>query len=126
MAVCAVMASGCTMGEGDVFTIYADGGGCWTDKDCPRVECHRAPSCLSGRCRVLAQPKPTTCSIGICNEDAVCMPCEADAECEAVNGNDCYTLVCDADGKCAGRQLPAGVPCNINAGTCSDSAHCIP
>lgn len=118
--------SGCSLGESDVFTIYPDGGGeCWVDEDCPRVDCYEAPSCTDGMCRVLAQPRPTICSIGVCTEDAVCVPCAADADCERVNQNECYALVCGNEGICLAEKLPKDSPCLQSVGRCNDGATCI-
>ena len=128
VAVMAWAVSGCTMGESDVFTIYPDGGGeCWVDEDCPRVECHRAPTCNAGICRTLAQEKPTMCSLGVCTGDAVCVPCEADAVCEAVNTNECYSLACGENGKCFAIPLAEGSRCNFTPDSvCTAGNNCSP
>lgn len=128
--MCAVMVSigGCSMGESDVFTIYADGGGeCWENTDCPDLECHTAPTCIAGVCRALKRERQTVCSIGVCNADWICVPCVNNADCDAANENECYALTCGNDGLCQSRKLPSGSPClQTENGTCNTGAVCVP
>lgn len=127
--VAVAMVGGCYIDD-DAYGCFdpepLDPGQCWVDTDCPQVECHAQPSCLSGQCHLLAQPKPTICSFGVCTEDAMCVPCVADADCERVNENECYSLSCGSDGLCKSRAMQAGEACNITAGAvCGTGANCL-
>lgn len=127
LSTLALSLGGCLMEREDVFTTDPDDPieQCWEDKDCPWIDCHGQPSCLSGRCRVLKQEKPTMCSFGVCTADAVCVQCGVDADCERVNQNECATLSCGSDGQCVAHKLAEEAPCLQSDGYCS-SGMCIP
>ena len=126
--VVGAMASGCYIDD-EAYGCFdpepLPAGECWVDTDCPRVECYEQPLCVAGWCRVLAQTKPTMCSFGVCTEDAVCVPCAADADCERVNQNECATLTCGDDGQCVPHPLEEQSPCLQSEGTCNHGA-CFP
>ena len=51
-------------------------------------------------------------------------PCQVDADCEAVNHNECYHLVCQVGGTCTSKQMSAGEQCNFTDGICNEGAAC--
>ena len=125
----ALAASGCVgVVEHDLFTAEVEPGAveCWVDRDCPHVDCHDAPACVEGVCYTFAQERPTICSFGVCTEDGVCVACGSDADCEAVNTNECYALICTDEGCChGGPRLEAGAAClQTRGGVCDDGARC--
>lgn len=112
--------------------VYCPGAGtpgvteCAVDADCPREECHEASACLGGVCFAPKQAVRTYCSAGVCSEDGACEPCAVDADCEAVNTNECAALVCGDGGRCEAQLLPVGTACNFTAGgTCTTGNHCV-
>lgn len=126
----ALAASGCVgVVDHDLFTAEVEPGGgaveCWVDRDCPHVDCHDAPACVEGVCYTFAQERPTICSFGVCTEDAVCVACGSDADCERVNGNECHALTCGDDGMCVPRELEEGTPCLQSVGRCTYGAICV-
>jgi len=133
--VATLAAAGCSAGVGGAWpgdpggeALGEDGAAvaCEVATDCPRVECHQAPVCMSGTCIAPVQKKPTMCSSGVCTEDGACVPCVADADCERANENECYSPVCGEEGKCQARQMQSGEPCNIApGGVCGTGANCL-
>ena len=97
---------------------------CQVDADCPREDCHRVPSCMGGVCFAAPVPTPSYCAMGTCSEDGVCLPCQADADCEEANTTECHTYSCDA-GACIPHVKVEGEPCNITDGTCTQAAVCV-
>lgn len=98
---------------------------CAVDADCPHEECHETPACLGGVCFAPVQAVRTYCSAGACDESGACVPCHVDADCEAVNTNECYRLMCSGDGTCKPQMMQPGEACNFTDGTCNDGATCI-
>lgn len=100
---------------------------CVVDEDCPFFDCRDKAACVGGVCFAAKQAKPTICRTGYCTEDAECLPCQVDADCAAVNTNECYRLVCGENGGCAvGQKLDAGSAClQTPTGVCNDGAYCL-
>lgn len=97
---------------------------CAVDVDCPREDCREAPHCMGGVCFAAVQAVRTYCAAGVCDEAGACVPCQEDADCEAVNATECHAYSCDA-GSCVPHPKAEGEPCNITDGTCAPSAVCI-
>jgi len=97
---------------------------CVTDADCPDQDCRDEPACLGGKCFAPVQAVRTYCSTGACDASGACVPCQVDADCEAVNHNECYHLVCQVGGTCTSKQMSAGEQCNFTDGICNEGAAC--
>lgn len=99
---------------------------CSAAEDCPRLECHDGPLCMGGRCVSVVTTVRYRCNGGVCNDAGQCIPCLVNAECAAVNMNECAELIC-VEGDCQARKMDAGSPCNLTAGgACDDSSFCVP